>query len=75
MKSVLSRGESALCDRLRDEALRIRDLTNRLSEARRCRNLLIGKARAVGFTVREIEKVAGVTNVRVSQLREPNETR
>jgi len=67
-RETMTRGEHALEDRLREEAARIADLSLRLREARRCRNLLIRKARAAGWTVRHIERVAGVTNVRVSQV-------
>lgn len=69
---VLTRGEEALRDRLLEERARIHDLTVRLREAKRCRNLLIGKARLAKFTVREIEKLAGVSNVRVSQIALPS---
>jgi hypothetical protein len=68
---VLTIGERSLLARLQDEARVIADLRNRLRESRRCRNLLIVKARAAGFTVRAIERLAGVSNVRVSQVSSP----
>ena len=65
----VTRGHAALIDRLRDEAIAIARARHLLAHHRRMRNLLIEKARCAGFTVREIEKHAGVSNVRVSQLR------
>lgn len=61
-------GLSALADRIRDEAQDITRLTGELREHRRRRNLLIGKARHAGVSVRQIEQWAGVSNVRVSQI-------
>lgn len=64
----LTRGEEALLDRLRDEAAEIARLRAHLAAAKRRRDALIAKARYAGFTVREIEKVAGISNARVAQL-------
>lgn len=67
---TLTRGEESLVARLKEEAVAIAALRLRLRHHRRLRDLLIGKARHAGFTVREIERMAGVSNVRVSQLQQ-----
>ena len=61
-------GESAVIDRLRDEAARITRLRNELAHARRCRNLLVAKLATAGYSYRQIAAVAGMTNVRISQV-------
>jgi hypothetical protein len=63
-----TKGVQSLKVRLREEADAVALHTARLCHHRRLRNLLIGKARVAGLTVREIESLAGVSNVRVSQI-------
>jgi hypothetical protein len=65
---MLQPDEAALLDQIRSEAAEIDGLTRRLAEARARRNQLVQRALAAGFSAREIERVAGVSNVRISQL-------
>lgn len=66
--SRLTLGERALLDRLEVEAKEVARAKRLLGVHRRARNQLIKKARAAGFTMREIEKFAGISNSAVSQI-------
>lgn len=65
---VLDRGEEALLERLRCEVASIDVLQRRMALHRRWRNLLIVKARTAGFSGRELEPDAGISNVEISRI-------
>lgn len=55
-------------DRLRGEAEELAQLRRRVARVKERRDVLIAKARHAGFSLREIERVAGISNVQVGQL-------
>lgn len=62
---VLSRGEAAVLDRLRDEAVELARLARHVAAVKARRALLIVKARRAGIPARTIAASAGVSNVAV----------